>query len=236
MLILSIIAVLIFACIPSFLWLCFFLREDLHPEPKRLVVYTFSAGALVSLFVLVCQYIFQGLLTNVYQNIVLSVVGFALIEEIFKFYAAYWSVKKDPAFDEPVDAMIYMIAAALGFASVENLFVLANSIPQLSELSFGVTISTFLLRFIGATLLHTLSSAFVGFYWGKSKLRAPKHAKITIGIIVATLVHFVFNYMVLHFQNNNLLIYPSLFLITATFFVLLDFEKLKEHIEKKKQV
>jgi len=39
--------------LPALLWLWFWLREDLHPEPRRILLLTFTAGmvmAIVALF------------------------------------------------------------------------------------------------------------------------------------------------------------------------------------------
>ncbi len=225
---LTLILTLLFACAPSIIWLLFFLREDTRPEPKRLILYTFGAGAFVSLFVLVVQYIFQQSVLGLGGNVLFLIVGLAFVEELFKFIAAHWAVERDRAFDEPVDAMIYMIIAALGFATIENLFVLGNSFDVISAASFSIVGTTLLLRFIGATLLHSISSALVGFYWAKGKLLRKKKKLIPIGIIFATLIHGVFNYLIEYFQDKNLLIYPSIFLLIASFFIFVDFEKLKE--------
>jgi len=220
------------ACIPSIIWLFFFLPEDEHPEPKRLLFLTFGAGAFVSLFVLVVQYVFQQTLVATYQNFILLIVGLAVIEEVFKFFAAHWTVEHDPNFNEPVDGMIYMIVAALGFATVENLFVISSSFSIISTATIEIIVSTLILRFIGATLLHILASGIVGYYWAKGKMKHSVFVSVTFGIIIATFVHSVFNYLISEFQDANLLIYPSIFLITAVFFVLVDFEKLKFDEEK----
>lgn len=225
---LTLILTLVFACVPSIIWLLFFLREDTRPEPKRLILYTFGAGAFVSLFVLVVQYIFQQSMLELGGSIIVLIMGLALVEELFKFIAAYWVIDKDRAFNEPVDAMIYMIVAALGFATVENLFVLGNSFSVINLASFSVVTTTLLLRFIGATLLHSISSALVGFYWAKGKLLQKKKKFILIGVIFATFIHGTFNYLIEYFQDRNLLVYPSIFLLIALFFIFIDFERLKE--------
>lgn len=224
---LTLLFTLIFASIPSILWLVFFLREDMHPEPKRLILYTFGAGAFVSIFVLVIQYIFQQSVLGFGGNVIVMIMGLAFIEELFKFFSARWAVERDKAFDEPVDAMIYMIVAALGFATIENLFVLGNSLSVISTESLSIVGTTLILRFIGATLLHTVSSALVGFYWAKGKLLQKKTRYIVFGIFLGTLVHGIFNYLIEYFQDKNLLVYPSIFLLFALLFILIDFEKLK---------
>lgn len=205
------------AVLPSLAWLLFFLREDVHPEPKRLIIYVFSLGAISTIPVLIVQVGLQEFL-NVYLTNLPAVVLLAFSEEIFKFLAAWIGVRRDPSFDEPIDAMIYMIAAALGFATIENLFIIGNVLDSLSLASLSSATNILLLRFVGATLLHVLASALLGFYWAKRK--------IGLGLIVATVIHSAFNYLILVFPNNNLL-YASLFLVVAAFFVFQDFEKLK---------
>ena len=226
MAILTIPLTFIIALLPALIWLLLFTREDLHPEPKRLLFYTFSVGAIISLPVLVSQLLFQNLLLSPFENILVIIISLAFIEEFFKFIAAYWAVNNHPAFDEPIDAMIYMIAAALGFATVENIFIISTTLNSFNLADITQTISTISLRLIGATLLHALASALVGYYWALGILRKSLFSYVTIGIILATLIHAVFNYLVLSFQEN-LLIYPSLFLLTAAFFIFNDFEKLK---------
>lgn len=216
------------ACVPGIVWFAFFSKKDANPEPKRLIVYTFSAGVFISVFVLIVQYFFQSFISTPAQWALISIIGLALIEEFFKFLAAYWAVRKDRAFDEPVDAMIYMIAAALGFATVENIFVIANSLWSITTSPVEIVLETTALRLIGATLLHTLSSAIIGYYWAKGFLRRKEKLFTSWGIIIGTAVHAVFNYLILTFQNKNLLVYPSLFLMVIVFFVLIEFDLLKE--------
>ncbi|MEK7513014.1 MAG: PrsW family glutamic-type intramembrane protease, partial [Patescibacteria group bacterium] len=169
-------------------------------------------------------------------NAMVLKIGLAVVEEVLKFLAAYWAVNRNPAFDEPVDAMIYMIAAALGFATVENLFIAGKSFDLLRAETFGPSAETLLLRFAGATLLHTLTAAIVGYYWARGRLvlrgvRDWLHTSflecLTVGLLFATVAHVLFNYLVLKFQNQNLL-YPSLLLIGIAFFVIEDFERLRD--------
>lgn len=218
--------IIVGASLPSLAWLLFFLKEDVHPEPKRLIVYTFSIGALITIPVLAAQVLFQNIFFVALTKTVVLIVVLALIEEVFKFFAAYWAIHKDPAFDEPIDAMIYMIAAALGFATIENLFIISNVFNSITSASLSATTSILLLRFVGATLLHVLASALVGFYWAKGRIEKRVVPFIVKGIAVATLVHGAFNYLILKFQNSSLL-YASILLIVAAFFVFQDFEKLK---------
>jgi len=228
-----ILIALLGAAVPSLIWLFFFLRKDLHPEPKQVILYTFTAGALASLITVVFQYAFKYLLIGESGNLILMVVILAFVEELFKFLAAFRSVSRDPAFDEAVDAMIYMIAAALGFASVENLFIFAGSVSEISAAGLSEIWNTFILRFFGATLLHSVLSAIVGFYWARGRLRNKRFLYITFGIILVTILHGAFNYLILKFDGIQALIYPGILLVSALSLVFVDFERLRGKFFKK---
>src|SRR5574340_1790369 len=104
--------------IPSFAWMIFFLKEDVHPEPKKIIFKVFITGFFATFLVIAIQFALREVLIShrVADGELLSLFAFALTEEIFKFLAAYLIVRRNKCFDEPVDAMIYMIVAALGFA------------------------------------------------------------------------------------------------------------------------
>ena len=209
---------IILGLLPSFAWLIFYLEEDQHPEPKKLIFETFLAGALSTFLVLGAQSFSNSqLLSNgVAQYSILSFLVLGGIEEIFKFYAARLVLEDhEKDFDEPVDAMIYPIVAALGFAAVENIAAVFNS----KEILFETTT----LRFIGATLLHTISSGLLGYYWARS-IMENKRWLLFAGIIAATLLHATFNYLIIRFEPA---IIPTAFLVISALFILYDFEKLK---------
>lgn len=236
--------------LPSFVWLLFFLREDeTHPEPKRLLFYVFLSGAATTFFVFGPQFFLAEFLTSINVE-AMSVVGLfvlAGIEELFKFIAVYLTIGGRKEFDEPIDAMIYMIVASLGFAAMENIAsAFQGKAVFLPQLLAPVEITS--LRFVGATLLHSLSSALVGYYWGMAMaLRYAKRATpslgaeaqqalahapktwmlIAEGIGVATLLHAIFNYLILIYKPETMI--ATLFLVAIAFFVLNDFEKLKHY-------
>lgn len=223
MTIIGIIFVIAMPLLPSLLWLFIFLKEDIHPEPRGLLIRAFNFGALASIPVLALQILFHSSLKSV--GIIVLIIGLASIEEIFKFFAARGAIKGNKEFDEPTDAMIYMIAAALGFALVENFFITINIFRDTDPFPFIDIIKTLGLRFAGATLLHAISSGIIGYYWARNHLRLPG-ISLTKGFITAIIIHSVFNYLILRFEMVNL-IYPSLFLIITLAIVLIDFEKLK---------
>ncbi|MEK7546764.1 MAG: PrsW family glutamic-type intramembrane protease [Patescibacteria group bacterium] len=218
--------------LPGFTWLLFYLQEEVHPEPKKMIATVFVAGAAsavaalaVELFIS-CAFVYRlnGCSQKFIDGIQLTpllILIFAIVEETAKFCAAYLVVAKSKYFDEPVEAMIYMAVAALGFATVENIgALLGNGAPVIFNDIFEI--ATF--RFVGTTLLHTLTASIVGYFWAL-EIRNFKSGKFIIsGLILGAALHAVFNYLILIYSN---LLYPIIFVAIVGFFTLNDFEKLK---------
>ena len=149
----------------------------------------------------------------------------AFIEEFVKFGAAYFAVHKSASFDEPIDAMIYMVAAALGFATIESLGAVGDSVSNGQTALLANLLTTTSLRFVGATLLHSLASGIVGYHWADGIRRLKPAKYILEGPAIATVLHATFNYLIIKNGPTGLAI---LFLMFVAFFVLNDFEKLKK--------
>ncbi len=217
---------LVLGLLPGFAWLVFYLdEEDPHPEPKRLIALTFFAGIAFGFFAIALEQIFNNVAARVGIELlsVLSLVGLAFIEELMKFSAAYFSVGKSPELDEPIDRMIYLVVAALGFATLENLGAVA-SIQTAGMPAITTILQTDSLRFVGATLLHSLASAVVGYHWALGVARKKVVRNLAVGFALATVLHAFFNYLILNYGS---IVYTVLLLVVVGFFVLNDFEKLK---------
>jgi RsiW-degrading membrane proteinase PrsW (M82 family) len=193
---------LIGGLLPSLLWLAFWLLEDrLHPEPKRYIFFCFLAGML-----LVVPLTINGQLLGIVLPLekwsMTHFTGFklllswAIIEEVTKFLAALFIALRARVFDEPLDAVIYLVTVALGFSAAENALFLMNPLTHGNILQ---TVVTGDLRFIGATLLHTLSSATIGitlafFYYRDFATRVWATVG---GVILAIALHTLFNFFIL---------------------------------------
>ena len=214
--------------LPGFAWLYFYMQEDPHPEPRSQIFKTFCFGMIGASFALVAEMIFNEYVPSTHAATIAgiaSLAGLALIEEVAKFFSAFTAVRKNPAFSEPVDAMIYSLVAALGFATLENLGSLTG--PFVSPTGTA-TISTVFemlsFRFVGATLLHALTGAVIGYHWAWAIREFGRWRILVAGIAVATLLHAIFNYLILSYESY---LQPVLFLMIVGFFVLSDFEKFK---------
>jgi len=220
--------------LPGLVWLLFYLQEDKkRPEPLLLLSLVFLAGMLVTMPTVGLEVLFRGGLRILgFDDYgITSFTVLALIEEITKFGAAYLIIRWRVEFDEPIDAMIYLVTVALGFATAENIAVNSGLLSTFgsdnlaaASLLVGDAFDVTTRRFIGATLLHSLSSGIVGYYWAKGLLSGMEGRFILIGLFLGTLLHAIFNYLII--RDISVMI-PTAILGIIAFFVLNDFEKLK---------
>ena len=223
--------------LPPILWLIFYLHEDVHPEPKRLILLAFAGGMASALFAILGECIFinavGGSCTRGFDgslNPLTIFLGIAFIEEYVKYLAVRSLILRRKDFDEPVDAMIYMMTSAMGFAALENALFLF----PLFRNSFFMGLEGATNRFLGANLLHALTSGLVGFFLARRWFHPKRRHFVIIGILIATLLHTLFNYLILVQDGTSLqgtfYLILLLSLMAATIFV--DFERLKRQMPR----
>jgi RsiW-degrading membrane proteinase PrsW (M82 family) len=230
---------LFFGVLPSFLWLCYYLRKDREePEPKLLLVKIFILGGLITVpTVSVQQFVLSLLKTDYFTSaslfLIISLLLMALIEESAKFIVIKFGILKDKEFDEPIDGMIYMMTSALGFAAAENFLTL---IFVSNESFFDITTTIIwenvlqisLVRFLGATLLHALCSGIIGFVIGLS-FHKKKEKYVIFGLLTATILHALYNLSIMKLEVGWNILNPFILLVILYLVISFCFKKLKEN-------
>ena len=190
--------------LPATFWLWFWLKEDkLHPEPRGLLILSFLVGMLAALLAFppekwVKDFVAPGGVICKLMNADCAtlLLFWAIIEEVIKIIGIYLVALRTKYFDEPIDAVIYLITIALGFAALENTLFLFN---PLGNGDVGATITLGEFRFIGATLLHVATSGMVGvalaltFYQKRSK----RVAGALLALCGAIMLHTLFNFSII---------------------------------------
>ncbi|MEI8327728.1 MAG: PrsW family glutamic-type intramembrane protease [Candidatus Taylorbacteria bacterium] len=192
---------LIAGLLPSLIWLWFWLREDSeHGEPRWLLTVSFAGGVVVVVFALMLE---KMIADNVIDDN-LKYTLWAATEEILKFLVVAVIVLKSRYNDEPLKAMIYCIVVALGFAALENALFLMEPIAMGT---IAQSIITGNMRFIGATLVHIVSSAAVGFAIGLTFYSRFTNKLLTVflGLIAAISIHAAFNISIVNAASNDIL-------------------------------
>lgn len=199
----NLLTVLTLAVSPGLFWLWFFYKRDkLEPEPKALIARTFFRGVLVALPIIIVQAFFLSL-----PPLLLYIVIAPITEEYGKYLVVRRGIFNNAEFDEPIDGIIYAAAAALGFATIENVgYLLGSYLAPEEILGTGATVSSAVLfLFVVRSLLsvpgHALWASFWGYALGVAKFSSPERGKQLIrnGLALAMFSHGLFNaLLILH--------------------------------------
>lgn len=230
--------VLVTGLLPPLLWLWFWLKEDTHKEPKGAIMKSFVLGMASVPIVLLLEYAWcsfslkYGFVQNCDSS---SASGFAslwllapwaFIEEVSKFSVAWWADLRRSIYEEPIDAIIYLITVALGFAAMENVLFLLKTLNGGGGLLNIVATAD--LRFIGATILHTVASGIVGVSIAFTFFHPEIHARnIWGGLILATVLHTAFNKFIIGAGSPNSVFQAFFTIWTLALILIFFFEKVK---------
>lgn len=231
---------ILFGVLPSLVWLFYYLKKDLHPEPKRMILKVFLYGVIITIPVFFIQIGFFEILKQLQSfslftsfpiiiDILKWFVVIALVEEVLKYLAVRVMVFNSYELDEPLDIMLYMVVVALGFAALENILYLFSPIDNLSfNTIITTTIAISFIRFIGATFLHTLCSALLGYFLIISFFNLKKRLVLTIiGISLATILHGLYNFSIITLKSPINFIIPTIIIIGLAIFIISKFDKMK---------
>ncbi len=245
----SIVLTITLGFAPALFWLWFWLKEGAHPEPRKEITLVFFIGMAAVFLAYALQigtawYIHVAefgpiLFLDFHEHLannalpsthggyfILGIVLFAFFEEICKWLAAFVSGLRSTYFNEPVDAMIYVITASLGFAAFENALFVSNALAD-SSLAETLRISAF--RFANAVLIHGAAGAIIGASFAFSFCHRRRRAvEFFIALFAATALHALYNYFILRSSlNQSYQVYAILVVGVAAFTALILFERAK---------
>lgn len=228
----SYLFLVIFALAPSFIWLLFYLRKDVHPESNSMILKIFFYGmlsAFPAIFIEVgfFQEVAKFDLSPFLISLLNVFIGVALVEEILKYSVVKISVLNNPEFDEPLDVMLYMVIAALGFAALENILIFLSSEAYVLELGETLILASF--RFISATFLHALASGILGFFLAMSFCETKRrNIFLVAGFSISIILHGLYNFSIMREGGFSRLVTPIIIIAALAIFVSFGFRKLKK--------
>ena len=161
----NIINIAFYAVLPVIIILYYVYKRDKFPEPPRVVFITLILGFGITFPLLILIPFFEGVLENLdwgleSNNFFMSFIRAAFLEEAMKFLILIYYCLHLDEFDEPMDAIVYGVAASLGFAAYENWdYVLTASNESISYAK-----EVALIRSFTAIPLHALAGIFMGFF------------------------------------------------------------------------
>ena len=195
-LVFDLLIIFLISFILPLIWFIYFSSKDKHPEPFLWIFIAFFLGMMAG----VVSYYTEGFFSQLDISEKYLYFLNAFVEEFFKFLFVFIIIFPKKVFDEPVDGMVYMIASAFGFAFLENSLFLFSSFSsnayflKIDKYSLILLIGFF--RFLGANLLHILSSALIGYGYSMA-LKVRRVFPFLISFISAWILHFIFNSIII---------------------------------------
>lgn len=164
-------------------------RKDLHREPGRLVLRVFLGGALATLAAALIEEVGEAALRvtlaehALLHGLLSAFLIAALVEETLKYRVVRYAARQ-PAFDEPMDGVVYGAIASLGFAALEN-------VAYVSHGGWGVVGIRAALSVPG----HAAYGAIVGYYVAQARFAPPGRPQSALrGVWWAMLLHGLYDW------------------------------------------
>lgn len=172
----------------------FYRKDKLEPEPKKLIAYTFFLGMLIVIPAAILEGAIEGVQQGFFTKgtvLYTAIDTFIIVgpvEEFLKFCVVWQIIYPKDDFNEPMDGIIYASAAALGFATLENL-------GYMSSMGWEVIG----IRGPLSTLGHVLFASFWGIALGFAKFESPEEGKklIVRGVLLAMFTHGLFDFFLM---------------------------------------
>ena len=195
-----IFASLIAAVLPMFIYLLLIWYFDLYDrEPIKLVLQNYFWGA----FGAVIFALFGGLLLTQFLNSIAentneldylgSIAVAPVVEEITKGIFLFLTFSRTK-FDNITDGIVYGGAIGLGFGMTENFLYFITYAENVSGWIYLVIIRTFF-----SAVMHCIATGTFGVFLGYAKFKrlSIKIPLIISGLLLAILIHFIWNYSVI---------------------------------------
>lgn len=186
---------ILLAILPGILLSLFIIIQDRYDkEPVKLLVKIFILGVISTIPTIAVETfgqsfnIFSGIIGQLFEAI--AIVGFA--EEYFKRLVVLRYAYNNPAFNEKLDGIVYCGIAALGFATLENIFYVISY----SAYSPNIWITRGLL----SVPVHMLLGITMGYYLSLSKFcpdRAKCRSYYNKSLYIPALLHGAFDFMLM---------------------------------------
>ncbi len=193
------ILLIILSFLPGFLIILFVYFMDKYEKEDWLPIsICFLLGALSTIPILQLERL--GLAksiddpTDILSMLAYSFLFIALIEECSKYAALMIYPYRQSFFNEPFDGIIYAVAIAMGFATLEN-FLYASRF----------NLNAVVLRSFTAVPAHASFAVIQGYFAGKAKFKPEKRWQLMgAGLLTSICLHGLYDFFILQQAYKNL--------------------------------
>ena len=181
------------AMLPGVVILIYVYKQDVFPEPKQIVFKTFLFGCAtilgIDLVIPVLDDFSEANFKGETYYFFDSFIRAGFLEEFFKSVVIIFFCTRKSVFDEPMDGIVYGVAASLGFAAYENI----DYIKYFAEKTSIIDIS--LIRTFSAVPMHALCGVIMGFFITLSIFnKKNNYLFLVLAILIPVGMHGLYNY------------------------------------------
>jgi len=220
------------AVLPSIIiGLLIYKADSVEQEPKKELLKAILMGCLAVVITLLLSLVFGVMKINMnslnlFQTVIYSFVGIALIEEFSKWFCTKIFIRNNKNYDYLFDGIVYSVFVSLGFATIENILY-----------TFTGGLMTALVRAVVTVPSHVFYAIFMGYYFSKAKDAKQKNNKNNYlkysfySLIIPVILHGTFDALLL-------LQIPILILIFIVFVIVLytiSIKKVKDLMKEERQ-
>ncbi|PWK17420.1 PrsW family intramembrane metalloprotease [Xanthomarina spongicola] len=181
---------LLLAIAPVFVIILYiYLKDEYEKEPRRLLLYNFLLGAIVSVLITTILYLGADILFplkdefSITQQFFKAFLVVALIEEFSKYIIVRYFAQTNKEFNEPFDGIMYAVMVSMGFAATENILYVIEGGYQVA-----------LMRAFTAVPAHATFGVLMGYFMGKAKFSNNKIVYNLLGLFLAVLFHGAYDF------------------------------------------
>ena len=216
------------AVLPAFIILIYSYKQDSFPEPPKIVFKTFLFGCAtvlgIDLIISELDNFSENNLSGETYNFFDTFIRAAFVEELFKFCVIVFYCTRKTAFDEPMDGLVYGVAASLGFAAYENI---GYVLYFYKEPSFEIAI----FRAFTAIPMHALCGIMMGFLISKCIFeKKNNYINLVLALLIPVGMHGLYNFSF----TSELIPYQLAYILLLVFSIItiITFRTLKKKQKK----
>ncbi|MFL0354539.1 PrsW family intramembrane metalloprotease [Xanthomarina sp. GH4-25] len=164
-------------------------KDEYEKEPRRLLLFNFLLGAIISVLITtILYYGTDNLLPlndeySIIQQFLKAFLVVAFIEEFSKYIIVRYVAQPNKEFNEPYDGIMYAVMVSMGFAATENIMYVLEGGYQVA-----------LLRAFTAVPAHATFAVLMGYFMGKAKFSKNKYQYNLLGLFLAVLFHGAYDF------------------------------------------
>lgn len=219
------------ALLPGLLIVYFVYRRDIFPEPPKYVFITlvlgFSTQLPLDFLIPIVELVGKEMHKTIEaEDFYSTFIRAAFLEESLKYVIVIYYCLRLKNFGEPMDAIVYGVAASLGFAIMENWdYVMSEFAQNGYESAKDVAF----LRINSAVLIHSILGIMMGFFLMDS-IFEKQHKKLNLflALFFPICLHGFYNYIIVSENISDAWIYLLIiFFLIRVFFIFKKQKKLQ---------